>query len=70
MQTPTELLIKCIEDFGESEATVAVVVYRQENGDIACRGTEGASSSEIVGMLACAHAVLVDQLVQQARKAE
>jgi hypothetical protein len=70
METPSELLIRCIEDFGESEATVAIVVYRQENGDIAWRVTDGSNTTEVIGMLDCARAVMLNMFVNQKNKLE
>jgi hypothetical protein len=67
METPSALLIRCIEDFGESEATIAVVIYRQENGDIAWRVTEGSNASEVIGILDCTRAVMLDQFVNQTK---
>jgi len=67
MQTPTQLLMKCLEDFGESESTVAIVVYRQDDGTISCRASGEQDMSVMVGMLECAKAVVLDQLVRQAK---
>ena len=34
VRSPTETLLKCLEDFGESEPTKAIVVYVNVDGDI------------------------------------
>jgi hypothetical protein len=65
METPSELLIRCIEDFGDSEATVAIVIYRQANGDISWRVTGESNTTEVIGMLDCAHAVMLHNFVNQ-----
>jgi hypothetical protein len=52
-RTATQLLMDCMEDFSNSEATVALIIYRQENGDLNWRTTGNMASSEVVGMLEC-----------------
>lgn len=68
MESPTELLVRCIEDFGDSEATVAIVLYRQANGDISWRVTGESNTTDIVGMLDCARAVILDNFVHDQYK--
>lgn len=62
-EKPSELLIRCLDDFGESEATTAIVLYRDESGNLNWRASDGGSKSEIVGMLELAkQAILHDFL--------
>lgn len=68
MESPTELLLRCMEDFGESEATVAIVLYRQQNGDVSWRVTGESNTTDIVGMLDCARAVILHGFVAQQYK--
>lgn len=59
MEKPTELFMRCMEDFGESEAITAIVIFRQENGDLNWRATADCKSSEVIGMLTCVREVLL-----------
>jgi hypothetical protein len=59
-----------MDDFGESEATVAIVVYRQENGLVSVRATQEAHTTDLIGMLQCAHAVMLHDYVNQQYKPE
>ena len=43
--TPTEVLIRCMEDFGNDEPEQVVVIYRTKKGDLAW------SSAYFLGML-------------------
>lgn len=58
MEKPTELLMRCMEDFGENEATVAIVIFRQQDGTLNWRATQECIASEVIGMMTCVLAVL------------
>jgi hypothetical protein len=60
LEKPTAMLMRCLEDFGESEATVAIVVFRQQNGDLNWRASNGSNTSEIVGMLEVTKQGIID----------
>ena len=59
LEKPAELLMRCLEDFGESEGTVAIVVFRQQNGNLNWRASQGCNTSEVVGMLKVAGASIL-----------
>jgi hypothetical protein len=58
-----------MEDFGDSEAAIAVVLFRTEDGSVTLRASEDATGTEIIGILETAKAVLLDSIVQEARAA-
>jgi hypothetical protein len=53
-----------MEDFGDSEATVAVVIFRQQNGTLNWRATQDSNASEVIGMLTCAREALLHDWVK------
>lgn len=48
--TPTEVLIRCMEDFGNDEPEQVVVIYRTKKGDLAWFSND-LSSAYFLGML-------------------
>jgi hypothetical protein len=60
-RTASQLLMDCLSDFGDSEATLAIVIYKQENGDLNWRQTSNVSHSEVIGMLECIKAARLAQ---------
>jgi len=61
MEKPAELLIRCLEDFGESEAAVAIVIFREQDGNLRYRVAEDCNISEAVGMLTCARETILQK---------
>lgn len=49
-KTPTEILIRCMEDFGEDEPLEVIVLYRTKNGTTAWSSNIG-PNAHFVGML-------------------
>jgi len=53
IRTPSETLIRCLEDFGEAEPTKVIVLWTNTNGDI-CWSESGPSHyCQNIGMLTC-----------------
>lgn len=59
-RTPTELLMNCLEDFGESEPIHAIVIYTNSAGDLCWQSTSNQLSNR-VGMLECAKHYMLDR---------
>ena len=57
-RTPTETLIKCMEDFGEDEPENLMVIYTTKGGDLAWSSTTDSISMKI-GMLEFAKACIL-----------
>ena len=64
VRTPTETLVKCMEDFGESEPTKCIVIYLNVGGDI-CWSTSGPYNfTQIIGMLECVKAKVMEKFLE------
>ncbi len=50
IETPTDLLVSCVEDFGSCEPKQAIVIYTNENDNLCWRSTS-MTVCERVGML-------------------
>lgn len=49
-RTPTQILIRCMEDFGDDEPLEVIVVYRTKGGDLVW-SSNIVPDSHFVGML-------------------
>jgi hypothetical protein len=49
-RSPTQVLIDCMEDFGNDEPTEIVVIYKTQNGDLAWSSNQ-LENSHFLGML-------------------
>lgn len=59
--TPSQLLISCMEDFGRSEPTVAIVVYLNQAGDICWRSSTDHTTT-CIGMLELTKVLIIEKL--------
>jgi hypothetical protein len=64
MESPSALLMRCLEDFGESEATLCCVIFRQEDGSVNWRANQDCNASEVIGLLTCVRATLMHDWIE------
>ena len=64
VRSPTETLLKCLEDFGESEPTKAIVVYVNVDGDICWSVSGPYNFTHVIGMLECVKAKIMEKFLQ------
>jgi len=58
-RTPTQTLMDCLEDFGKSEPTRVLVIYTNEDHEIAWPTNGTYSYTHLVGMIECVKARLL-----------
>lgn len=63
LRTPTETLVKCLEDFGESEPTKVIVVYLNVDGDICWSMSGPYHYTQVIGMLECVKAKVMEKFL-------
>lgn len=63
-RTPTETLVHCLEDFGQSEPLKCIVIYTNESGDICWSSSGPYNFSQIIGMLECVKARVMKKFLE------
>ena len=63
-RSPTETLVRCLEDFGESEPTKCIVIYLNVDGDLCWSVSGPYHYTQIIGMLDCVQAKIMDKFLQ------
>ncbi len=63
-RSPTETLVKCLEDFGDSEPQRVIVVYVNEAGDLCWSASGPYNFTHVVGMLECVKAKVLEKFLQ------
>ena len=51
VRSPTETLVKCLEEFGESEPTKAIVLWTNTDGDICWSVSGPYHYCQVIGIL-------------------
>ena len=64
VRSPTETLVKCLEDFGESEPLRAIVIYSNVGGELCWSYSGPPSYTEIIGLLTCVRAKMLEQFLR------
>jgi hypothetical protein len=64
LRSPTETLMKCMEDFGECEPKELIVIWTDHNGDL-CRSSSTNSVSTQLGLIEATKAILVGILMSE-----
>ena len=64
VRTPTETLVWCLEDFGDSEPKKVLVIWTNQAGDL-CWSESGPSHfCENIGILECVKAKIMEKFLQ------
>jgi hypothetical protein len=63
-RTPTGTLMRCLEDFGESEPARVLVIYTNEAGDLCYSSSGPFSYTHIIGMLECVKAQVLEKFLK------
>ena len=56
LRTPTETLMACLEDFGQSEPERLLVIYTNVDGDVCWSSSGPYSYTQTIGLLECVKA--------------
>lgn len=64
VRSPTETLVKCLEDFGISEPSKVIVVYTNEAGDLCWSVSGPYNYTHVIGMLECVKAKIMEKFLQ------
>jgi hypothetical protein len=60
-RSPTDTLLSCLEDFGESEPKRVLVIHTNTAGELVCQTSSPYSMVEILGMLEFAKTIIVSR---------
>jgi hypothetical protein len=64
LRSPTETLMKCMEDFGECEPKELIVIWTDQNGDL-CWSSSSNSLSTQLGLMEACKALTIQKLTSE-----
>lgn len=64
IRTPTDTLMKCMEEFGDAEPQRVIVVWTNDAGDLCWSVSGPYNFTHIIGMLECAKAKVMEKFIE------
>ena len=64
IRTPTETLVKCLEEFGNSEPKKTIVIWTNVDNDLCWSGSGEFHYCEVIGMLECVKGKVMEKFLR------